>query len=136
RRRCRRGPARRAPRRPLRSAVRRRLGMPRHYDTVRLVTDHSASAPARRVRPRRAERGPPGGPPPGADPAPAAARRSAMPVDPPARWDLEVDLVSVGSGLGGVSAAIAAHDRGLRTAILDKAPRLGGVSGFGGGEVF
>ena len=51
-------------------------------------------------------------------------------------WDLEVNLVAVGSGLGAISAAIAAHDRGLRVAVLEKAPRLGGVSGFGGGEVF
>ena len=51
-------------------------------------------------------------------------------------WDLEVDLMAVGSGLGAISAAIAAHDRGLRVAVLEKAPRLGGVSGFGGGEVF
>ena len=51
-------------------------------------------------------------------------------------WDLEVDLVAAGSGLGAISAAIAAHDRGLRVAVLEKAPRLGGVSGFGGGEVF
>src|SRR5262249_44881868 len=51
-------------------------------------------------------------------------------------WDLEVDLVAVGSGLGAISSAIAAHDRGLRVAVLEKAPRLGGVSGFGGGEVF
>jgi 3-oxosteroid 1-dehydrogenase len=64
-----------------------------------------------------------------ADAAPAPA-----PV--PARWDLEVDLVAVGSGLGGLSAAIAAADRGLSAAVLEKAPRLGGVSGFGGGEVF
>ncbi len=54
----------------------------------------------------------------------------------PARWDLEVDWVSVGSGLGGVCSAIAAHDRGARCVILEKAPRLGGLSGFGGGEVF
>jgi 3-oxosteroid 1-dehydrogenase len=54
----------------------------------------------------------------------------------PARWDLEVDWVSVGSGLGGVCSAIAARDLGASCAILDKAPRLGGLSGFGGGEVF
>jgi 3-oxosteroid 1-dehydrogenase len=54
----------------------------------------------------------------------------------PKPWDLEVDLVAVGSGLGAISAAIAAHDRGLSVAVLEKAPRLGGVSGFGGGEVF
>ena len=56
--------------------------------------------------------------------------------DASVRWDLEVDLVAVGSGLGGISAAIAAADRGLTVAVLEKAPRLGGVSGFGGGEVF
>ena len=54
----------------------------------------------------------------------------------PAHWDLEVDLVCVGSGLGGVTAAIAAHDRGASTVILEKAPRLGGLCGYGGGEVF
>jgi 3-oxosteroid 1-dehydrogenase len=54
----------------------------------------------------------------------------------PERWDLEVDLVAVGSGLGGVTAAIVAHDRGQQVALLEKAPRLGGVAGYGGGEVF
>ena len=54
----------------------------------------------------------------------------------PATWDLEVDLVAVGSGLGAVSAAIAAHDLGLRAVLLDKAPKLGGVCAYGGGEVF
>jgi 3-oxosteroid 1-dehydrogenase len=54
----------------------------------------------------------------------------------PAKWDLEVDLVCVGSGLGAVASAIAAHDLGLRCALLEKAPKLGGLSAFGGGEVF
>ena len=54
----------------------------------------------------------------------------------PAAWDLEVDVVAVGSGLGAIGAAIAAHDRGSRVAVLEKAPRLGGVCGYGGGEVF
>jgi 3-oxosteroid 1-dehydrogenase len=54
----------------------------------------------------------------------------------PARWDLEVDVVSIGSGLGGLSAAIVAHDLGSSTAVLEKADKLGGLSGFGGGEVF
>ena len=39
----------------------------------------------------------------------------------PARWDLEVDLVCVGSGLGGVGAAIAAHDLG-RTVVFGHTP--------------
>jgi len=51
-------------------------------------------------------------------------------------FDLEVDVVAVGSGLGGISAAIAARDRGAEVAILEKAGKLGGVSAYGGGEVF
>ena len=54
----------------------------------------------------------------------------------PARWDVEADVVSIGSGLGGLSAAIVAHDLGASCAVLEKAGKLGGLSGFGGGEVF
>ena len=54
----------------------------------------------------------------------------------PDRWDLEVDLVALGSGLGSICAAIAAHDLGLEVVVLEKAPRLGGVCAYGGGEVF
>jgi 3-oxosteroid 1-dehydrogenase len=55
---------------------------------------------------------------------------------PPARWDLEVDVVAVGSGLGSLTAAIVAHDRGEQVVVLEKAPKLGGLCGYGGGEVF
>lgn len=54
----------------------------------------------------------------------------------PARWDVEADVVSIGSGLGGLSAAIVAHDLGAACVVLEKAGKLGGLSGFGGGEVF
>ncbi len=54
----------------------------------------------------------------------------------PRRWDLEADLVAVGSGLGALCAAIVAHDQGARCVVLEKAPKLGGVCAFGGGEVF
>ncbi|TFG92125.1 MAG: FAD-binding protein, partial [Myxococcales bacterium] len=54
----------------------------------------------------------------------------------PARWDLEADGVSIGSGLGGLTAAIVAHDQGASCVVLEKAGKLGGLSGFGGGEVF
>ena len=54
----------------------------------------------------------------------------------PARWDLEVGWISVGSGLGGTCSAIAAHDLGGKAVILEKAPKLGGLSGYGAGEVF
>ena len=53
-----------------------------------------------------------------------------------ARWDLEVDVVCVGSGLGSLTAALVAHDRGQQVLVLEKAPRLGGLCAYGGGEVF
>jgi 3-oxosteroid 1-dehydrogenase len=54
----------------------------------------------------------------------------------PAQWDLETDVVAVGSGLGSLTAAIVAHDRGKQVVVLEKAPKLGGLCGYGGGEVF
>jgi 3-oxosteroid 1-dehydrogenase len=52
------------------------------------------------------------------------------------KWDLTVDVVAVGSGLGGVTAAIVAHDAGNKALVLEKAPKLGGVSAYSGGEMF
>ena len=52
------------------------------------------------------------------------------------KWDLTVDVVAVGSGLGGLGAAIVAHDAGKKTVVFEKAPKLGGVCGYSGGEVF
>jgi len=54
----------------------------------------------------------------------------------PENWDLEVDLVCVGSGLGGITAAIVAHDLGKKAVVLEKAPKLGGVSAYSGGQVW
>src|SRR5687768_17385312 len=52
------------------------------------------------------------------------------------KWDTTVDVVAVGSGLGGIAAAIVAHDAGKKALILEKAPKLGGVCAYSGGEVF
>jgi len=52
------------------------------------------------------------------------------------KWDESVDVVAVGSGLGGLGAAIVAHDSGKRTLVLEKAPKLGGVCAYSGGELF
>jgi 3-oxosteroid 1-dehydrogenase len=54
----------------------------------------------------------------------------------PVKWDLETDVVAVGSGLGSLTAAIVAHDSGKQVVVLEKAPKLGGLCGYGGGEVF
>ncbi len=54
----------------------------------------------------------------------------------PPRWDLDVDLVCVGSGLGGLTAAIVGLDQGCSVAVLEKGGRMGGVCAYSGGEVF
>src|SRR5580765_6398947 len=52
------------------------------------------------------------------------------------KWDAEVDVVAVGSGLGGLCAAIVATDQGKKALVLEKSKKLGGVCAYSGGEVF
>lgn len=47
-----------------------------------------------------------------------------------------VDVVVVGSGLGGMIAAIRAHDLGLRTVMIEKSHYYGGTSAFSGGGIW
>jgi 3-oxosteroid 1-dehydrogenase len=54
----------------------------------------------------------------------------------PQRWDLEVDLVAVGSSSGGLTAAIVGHDLGLKTVVLEKADVLGGGTALSGGVIW
>jgi len=51
----------------------------------------------------------------------------------PEKWDLEVDLVAVGSSSGGLVGAIVGHDLGLSTVVLEKADTLGGGTALSGG---
>jgi 3-oxosteroid 1-dehydrogenase len=48
----------------------------------------------------------------------------------------EYDVVVVGSGAAGMTAAMAAADRGLKTVIIEKAPHFGGSSARSGGGVW
>ena len=54
----------------------------------------------------------------------------------PEHWDLEADLVCVGSGGGGLSAAIAAHDHGASAMVLERTGQVGGVTAYSLGEVW
>ena len=54
----------------------------------------------------------------------------------PARWDLEADVVAVGSGGGGLAAAVTAHDHGASTIVLERADQVGGVTAYSMGEVW
>lgn len=51
----------------------------------------------------------------------------------PARWDMETDLVTIGSGIGGLSAAITAHDHGASTIVLERSDMVGGVTALSAG---
>ncbi|GIX31937.1 MAG: 3-oxosteroid 1-dehydrogenase [Porticoccaceae bacterium] len=54
----------------------------------------------------------------------------------PDRWDLEADFVAVGSGIGGLAAAIAARELGLQSVVLERSPKLGGVTALSMGELW
>ncbi len=54
----------------------------------------------------------------------------------PAHWDLEADLVSVGSGGGGLAAAITAQDHGASALVLERTGQVGGVTAYSLGEVW
>lgn len=54
----------------------------------------------------------------------------------PEKWDHETDLVAIGSGIGGLSAAIAAHDQGLSAVVLERSDEVGGVTALSQGQVW
>jgi 3-oxosteroid 1-dehydrogenase len=54
----------------------------------------------------------------------------------PEKWDLEADIVSLGSGGGGLSAAITAHDHGSSAMVLERSSQVGGVTAYSMGEVW
>lgn len=54
----------------------------------------------------------------------------------PDRWDMEADLVAIGSGIGGLGSAISAHDHGLSALVLERSEQVGGVTALSMGEVW
>ena len=54
----------------------------------------------------------------------------------PARWDYEANIVSIGSGIGGLSAAITAHDNGATAIVLERSEEVGGVTALSLGELW
>lgn len=51
-------------------------------------------------------------------------------------WDLEADVVVLGSGGSALTAAILAHDGGAETVVLEKAPVVGGTTAMSGGMLW
>lgn len=52
------------------------------------------------------------------------------------QWDLDFDIVCVGSGLGGLTAALTAAEHGARAIVLEKYELLGGVSALSSGQLW
>jgi succinate dehydrogenase/fumarate reductase flavoprotein subunit len=70
--------------------------------------------------------------PPEATATPAAAA-TATPT--PEQWDYETDVVVVGSGNGGMSAAISAAKEGAKVIVVEISSTTGGGSSFSGGYI-
>ena len=54
----------------------------------------------------------------------------------PANWDIDTELAAIGSGIGGLSAAITAHDQGAKALVLERSGQVGGVTALSMGEVW
>ncbi len=52
------------------------------------------------------------------------------------QWDEEYDLVVLGAGVAGMTAALVAAIEGLRTLMLEKSDQVGGTSAFSSGTVW
>jgi 3-oxosteroid 1-dehydrogenase len=50
------------------------------------------------------------------------------------KWSETYDWICVGSGIAGCSSAIAAHDKGLKTIVLEKNDSIGGTTSQCGGH--
>lgn len=51
-------------------------------------------------------------------------------------WDTEADVVVLGTGAGGLVAALAARQRGRSVALLEKSSRVGGTAAITGGVIW
>lgn len=52
------------------------------------------------------------------------------------QWDHNFDVVVVGSGAGGMTVAICAHDLGLSVLMIEKSDQYGGTTAISGGGVW
>ncbi len=51
----------------------------------------------------------------------------------PGKWDIETDVLVIGSGAAGCTAAIMAHDNGANVTLIERSAKVGGTSSISGG---
>jgi succinate dehydrogenase/fumarate reductase flavoprotein subunit len=51
-------------------------------------------------------------------------------------WDQEVDVLAVGSGGSGLTAAILAHDHGPKALVIERSDKVGGTTAVSGGGLW
>jgi glycine/D-amino acid oxidase-like deaminating enzyme len=54
----------------------------------------------------------------------------------PTQWDEEYELVVLGAGAGGLTAALVASIEGLRTLLIEKSDQVGGTTAYSSGTVW
>ena len=54
----------------------------------------------------------------------------------PTQWDEEYELVVLGAGAGGMTAALVASIEGLRTLLIEKSDQIGGTTAYSSGTVW
>jgi dihydrolipoamide dehydrogenase len=97
--------------------------------TVIALVETSAEAAPAKEAPKAAEKAPAQA----AAPAPAAAPKAAAPAPAPQAGsfsgsaDIECDMLVLGSGPGGYSAAFRSADLGMKTVLVERYSTLGGV---------
>ncbi|KAM5430443.1 hypothetical protein McanCB49686_004117 [Microsporum canis] len=64
------------------------------------------------------------------------ARRTISTTNAPASFDDETDILVVGSGAAGLTAALRAQSHGLRALVLEKNEAIGGTAAYSGGAMW
>jgi len=54
----------------------------------------------------------------------------------PEKWDLETEVLVIGTGGAGLTAAILAHDQGAKVTVIERSDRVGGTTAVSGGGIW
>src|SRR2546422_926912 len=91
------------------------------------ATRKSASPPSPQPSPASGRGGPSPAATPKPAPAPTAAAQIAGAATYSGRADIECQMLVIGAGPGGYSAAFRSADLGMKTVLIERYPTLGGV---------